>query len=86
MLFLAIIVSPNGPKMVYKGLQVSGRYDPMYELKNEPLTKSLGPLLKKKWSKTTRKKVLFLAILGPFGQMDPNGPKKAQCFSLRISP
>jgi hypothetical protein len=65
MLFLAIMVPPNGPKMVYKDLQVSGRYDPMYELKNNPLTKSLGQLLKKKW--TTRKKVLFLAILGPFG-------------------
>jgi hypothetical protein len=59
MMFLDIMVPPNGSKKVFKGLQVSGRYDPMYELKHKPLTKSLGPLLKKKWSKTTRKKCCF---------------------------
>jgi hypothetical protein len=74
MLFLAIWAPQNGPKKVHIGLQVGGMYGPIFKLKNKPVTKSVGPLFKKKWSKTTRKQVftLFFVILG-----NPNGPKKA---------
>jgi hypothetical protein len=35
----------NGPKKIYKGLQVGGMYGPLYKLKDRPLNKSLGPFL-----------------------------------------
>jgi hypothetical protein len=38
----AIWAPSNGPKLVPKGLQVSGMYGPMSELKNKLLTKFLG--------------------------------------------
>jgi hypothetical protein len=40
-------------------------YGPMSKLKNKPLTKSLSPFFKNKWSKTTRKHV-FHVIFGRF--------------------
>jgi hypothetical protein len=47
----------------------------MSKLRNNPLTKILGPFFLEKWSKTTKKQVFlaFLAICGPFGypQMSP---------------
>jgi hypothetical protein len=49
---------------------MGGTYDPMFKLKNMPLTKSFGPFFKEKWSETTRKQVFmlfFFFILGPFG-------------------
>jgi hypothetical protein len=49
----------------------------MSKHKNKPLTKSLGPFLQEKWSKTTRKQV-FYAVFGHFGAIGafPNGSKK----------
>jgi hypothetical protein len=38
---------------------VSGTYGPMSELKNQPLTKSLGPFFKVKWFKTTNNRFLL---------------------------
>jgi hypothetical protein len=69
----------------------------MSKLKHKPLTTSLGPFLKEKWYKTTRKQVFMLFfILGPFGhpKMDPKIYSKtdkqagcmAQCVKLKISP
>jgi hypothetical protein len=34
--------APNGTKKIHKGLQVSKMYGLMSELKNKPITKSLG--------------------------------------------
>jgi hypothetical protein len=33
----------RAPKKIHKGLQVSGLFGPFSELKNDTLTKSLGP-------------------------------------------
>jgi hypothetical protein len=75
--FGAIWEAPNGPKKVLKGPQVGGMYDPMSKLKNKPLTKSIGPFLQEKWSKTTRKQ-FFYAVFGHFGAIwaSPSGSKK----------
>jgi hypothetical protein len=50
----------------------------MSELKNKTLTKSLGPLFLRKWSKTTRKQV-FHAFFGYFRGIwaSLGGPKKS---------
>jgi hypothetical protein len=42
----------------------------MSDVKNKPITKSLGPFFSGKWSRTIRKQVfkLFWVILRPFGQ------------------
>jgi hypothetical protein len=63
-------------------------YAPISKLKDKPLTISLGPFFKKKWSKTTS--------FGAFGhpQMDvkmytkvPNWARCiSQCLSLKINP
>jgi hypothetical protein len=54
---------------------MSRMYGSMSKHKNNPLTKSLRPLLYDKWTKTTKKTffMLFLVILEPFWhpQMDP---------------
>jgi hypothetical protein len=44
MLFFATRAPPNGNKKVLKGPQLGGMYGLMSNLKNNPLTKSLGPL------------------------------------------
>jgi hypothetical protein len=61
--------TPNRPKKEDKSPLVGGMYSPMARLKNKPVIKSVGPLLKEKWSKTTRKQFLmvFFTILGPLG-------------------
>jgi hypothetical protein len=43
MLFWGIL-GHFGPKKIQKGLQLGGMFGPMSELKNKPLTKSLGLL------------------------------------------
>jgi hypothetical protein len=37
----------------------------MYKLENKPLTKSIGPFFKEKWSKTTAKQFFYPVFL-PF--------------------
>jgi hypothetical protein len=39
--FFAVWASPNGPRKILKGLQVSGMYGSMSKIKNKPLTNSL---------------------------------------------
>jgi hypothetical protein len=60
-------------------------YDPMSKHKNKPLTKSIGPFLQEKWSKTTRKQV-FYAVFGHFKAIwaSPNGSKKVH-KALQVS-
>jgi hypothetical protein len=70
-LFWGIWVSPIGLKKVHTDSQVGGMYVSVSLLKNGPLTKLIGPFLRKKWSKTARKWVfmLFWGIWAP-----PKGP------------
>jgi hypothetical protein len=74
---VAIWAPKNGPKEVPKGPQVGYMYSSMYTIKNKPLTKSLGPFFKEKWSKTSAKQV-FYPVFYHFGAIwaPPNGPKK----------
>jgi hypothetical protein len=71
-------MDPNGRKKVLKGPQVGGIYDPMSKHKNKPLTKSLGPFLRDKWSNTTRKQDLYWVFFAHFRAIwaSPNGSKK----------
>jgi hypothetical protein len=55
MLFWGIWLPQNGPKKVHRGPQVSRMYVPMLRLENRPLTISLSPFLKNKWSEPTIK-------------------------------
>jgi hypothetical protein len=97
--FFAIWAPPNRPKKDHKGLQVGRMNGPMSKLKNKPLTKSLGPLFKEKWSKTTRKLfcsmlLLFFSVLFGHPQIDQEMSPKvfkgagcmAQCLSSKTSP
>jgi hypothetical protein len=64
------------PKKIYKD-----PHGPLSELKNKPLTKSLGPFLLGETIQNNHKNrffILFLAILGLFGhpQIDPKGYTK----------
>jgi hypothetical protein len=75
MLFLATLEHAQiDPKQIYKGPQSGKMYGPMSELKNKPLTKSSGAFCKRNGPKQpeNRFSILFLAILGSFGnpQMD----------------
>jgi hypothetical protein len=45
----------NGPKKVLRGPQVGRVYVTILKLENRPLTISVGPFFKKKWSGVTRK-------------------------------
>jgi hypothetical protein len=70
------------PKKIYKDPQVGRMYGPLSELKNKPLTKSLGPFLLGETIQNNQKTgffYCFFAILGSFGhpQMDPKRYKKA---------
>jgi hypothetical protein len=54
-------------------------YSPMFKLKNNPLTKSLGPFFQEKWSKTTRKQGFFMLFFFYHFEairVPQNGPKK----------
>jgi hypothetical protein len=57
-LFLSVLGhlgTPNGPKKVHRGPQVGRMYVPIFRLENRPLTISISPFFKKKWSGATRK-------------------------------
>jgi hypothetical protein len=60
---------------------VGGMYGSLSKLKIQPLTKSLGPFYKVKWSITTRKLVLY-SIVSHFGAKwaPPNGPKVGKMY------
>jgi hypothetical protein len=57
----------NDPRKVNKGLQVGKMYGPIAKLTNKPITKSLGPFFKEKWSVTTKKQLIILYIFFHFG-------------------
>jgi hypothetical protein len=78
--FLAILGSFGHPQIdpkIYSKSQVGEIYGAMSKLKNKLLTKWLGPLLKAKWSKTSRKQI-FMLFFCHFGAIwaPPNGSKK----------
>jgi hypothetical protein len=56
----------NGPKNILKVPQLGGISRLVSDLKNKPLTKSLGPFFWEKWSETTRKQLFqqFMVIFG----------------------
>jgi hypothetical protein len=79
--FGAIWAPPSRPRKVNKGQQIGGMYGSMSKLDDKPLTKSLGPFFKKKWSETTRKLFFYatLCFSGPFGhpKSTQKGPQRS---------
>jgi hypothetical protein len=74
----AIWAPPNQPKNVQNGPKMGRMYGPMFKLKNKPLTESLGPIFKKKWSETNGNLVFFMLLFcvgGPFEYTQINQKK-----------
>jgi hypothetical protein len=66
------------PKKIYKDPQVSRMYGLLSELKNKPLTKSLGPFLLGETIQNNQKTDFlyrFWPFRGQIGQMDQMDPK-----------
>ena len=64
----------NGPKMAHKDPQVGEIYGPKYKLRNEPLTKSLGPFFSGEMTQNNQMIAFFMLSWGIWAP--PNGPKK----------
>jgi hypothetical protein len=65
--FGAIWTSPYGPKKVPKGQEVGGMYDPIFKLKNKPLTKLFVCRIKRHGGEHFQKTyfpTFFFAIFG----------------------